>query len=182
MKRLATASLLGLLLVGPMGASHCEEGDKAAFGWDQCFATFSVDGIRGPLPVPVVEARRGYSGLFTPAEVRVEVNTCGASLTRIVDGVAEHIGPARFDPTEVRELHDALAEAGAGEIVGYTDCLATTGHDTRTEITFFEPSLVEGRVWANRFGFGNCGLEPRAGEVVGVLSEWVTEHFGPNLF
>jgi hypothetical protein len=179
MRRIARAALAGFLLLGAMGASHCEEGDDLAFGAATCFATNGgAGGLRRALPSTVVEARRWYGGLFPPAEVRVEVTACGASVTWIAGGMAETRGPIRVAAGEVRALHGALAAAGAGELVGYTDCLASTGHDTRTEVTFIEPSLVPGRAWANRFGFGNCALEPRAEEVVRVLSAWVNERFG----
>lgn len=182
MKIAIRATLLVLCTAATMGVSHCERGDELAFAPAACFSSWSEGGFRGASILPVVVARRTYSGLYVPAEVVLEITTCGASLTTISEGAVEKRGPFRFDPREVRELHDALAEAGAGDITGYTDCAMTTGHDTSTEITFFEPSLVPGRAWANRFAFGNCSLDPRAGDVSQVLSAWVTDHFEARRF
>ncbi len=182
MPMLSRLVLLALVLSFTAGFTHCQHGDQVALGWRACISnvTWGPDGIRWPVPTPVVNARWSASGLAPPSETVLEVDACGASLMRVVDGEAQRF-VARVEPDEIARLHFTLADAGAGDLVGYADCGAITGHGNDTQITFYEP-IAQGRALSNSFAFGNCAVEPRADEVARILKNWVDEHFAQNVF
>lgn len=174
--------LLAAVFFFAAGFTHCQYGDQVALGWRACITspTSGPDGVRWPVPTPVVTARWSTSGLAPPSETVLDVDACGASLMRVVDGKAQR-SLARPGPDEIAKLHFALADAGAGDLVGYVDCGATTGREYYTGITFYEP-LERGRAVSNSFAFGNCAVESRAAQVARILETWVDEHFAQDVF
>lgn len=177
MRRARRWMLIVCCVIPTLGVSHCEDGDARFF-----LETGAIcgSGARCDLtPIVRAEVVGGCIG-HPPVHSTISIgNGFGEILSDDGATITRSLLPW-FPPSEARALHDALAAAGAGDLTGADGpgCVSACSFDYA--VTFYEPSLVANRAWANAFSGPRCGGDPRLGAVMGVIRDFVNARVEPD--